>query len=190
MFAGHFGVAAAVKAKTPEVPLWALIVATQWLDLVFIPLAMAGIETIDDSSGGGYGGNIIHADYTHSLLGALLLSLAVGLLARRLWGKRAGYAVGAVSFSHWLLDLIVHREDMPLLPGNWGDLPLLGFGVWRYIGLSIGLEAALLAIGFAMYVSFAFKSRKGKSKTSAYAASGALGVLLALALAQDVWGLF
>lgn len=186
MFAGHFGVAAGVKAKTPEVPLWALMVATQWLDLLFLPLLLLGVETIDDSPGGGYGDNIIHADYTHSLLGAAALAVAAGLLAGRLWGKRAGYAIGAVAFSHWLLDLIVHHADMPILPGNWGSLPLLGFGAWHYKGLSIGLEIALLAIGFALYVSSALRRSRGKSRKSAYLASGALGLFLLATIAMDV----
>jgi hypothetical protein len=56
MFAGHFGLAAAVKAKAPEVPLWALMVGTQLLDLAFMPLLLSGIETMDQTShGSGYG---------------------------------------------------------------------------------------------------------------------------------------
>jgi hypothetical protein len=61
----------------------------------------------------------IPADYTHSLVGA--------------WGRRTGVVLGLVSFSHWLLDLIVHRHDMPVLPGNAGHLPRLGFGLWQIL---------------------------------------------------------
>ena len=46
-----------------------------------------------------------------------------------------------------VLDLIVHRGDMPILPGNAGDLPLLGFGLWRVPLASILLEAALSFLG-------------------------------------------
>ncbi|GAB6931076.1 permease [Paenibacillus sp. JCM 10914] len=164
MFAGHFGLAAGVKAKVPEVPLWALMLGTQLLDVAFVPLLIAGVETIDDKHGGGYGGAIIHADYTHSLFGTMIIALLAGLLARRLWGKRAGFTIGAVVFSHWILDLIMHRADMPLLPGNIGDLPLLGLGAWEYKSLSIGLEVALLVVGFSMYLFSMLKGQKERTE--------------------------
>ena len=44
MIAGHFGLAAGVKSREPAVPLWALMLATQWLDVVFVPLVGAGVE--------------------------------------------------------------------------------------------------------------------------------------------------
>ena len=82
MIAGHFGFAAMVKSREPRVPLWSLMLATVWLDIVFIPLFVMGIETLKPVPGlpGGYGENIIYADYTHSLVGALALSLAFGLM--------------------------------------------------------------------------------------------------------------
>ena len=58
MIAGHFGFAAGVKGRQRQVPLWALMLATVWLDVVFVPLFAAGIETIDVSPGGGYGGSL------------------------------------------------------------------------------------------------------------------------------------
>jgi membrane-bound metal-dependent hydrolase YbcI (DUF457 family) len=146
-----FGLAAAVKAKETSAPLWALMLATVWLDIVFIPLYAAGIETLEPLAGGGYGNVIIHADYTHSLVGALALAFLFGLIAARPWGRRVGVVLGAVVFSHWLLDLIVHRGDMPLLPGNAGGLPLLGFGVWRLPAASMGGELGLVVGGSLAY---------------------------------------
>ncbi len=72
MFAGHFGVAAAIKSKTPELPLWSLIVSSQLLDLAYIPFSLAGIERMEPVNGGGYGNMIIYAFYTHSLVGAFI----------------------------------------------------------------------------------------------------------------------
>ena len=80
MIAGHFGLAVAVKAREPSVPTWALVVACQWLDIVFVPLLVLGAEHLDPVPGmkpGAYGGAVIYADYTHSLLGALLLSALI-----------------------------------------------------------------------------------------------------------------
>jgi hypothetical protein len=69
MIAGHFGFAAGVKGRQPQVPLWALMLATVWLDILFAPFLAAGVESFDTVPGtsGGYGNAIIHADYTHSL---------------------------------------------------------------------------------------------------------------------------
>ena len=142
MTTGHFGLAAAVKSTAPKVPLWAIMFSTYLLDLVFIILASAGIETFApiDPSHPAYGQVSIHAYYSHSLVGAFLIALIAGLLARWAWGKRAGTVIGAVTFSHWILDLIVHRPDLPILPGNLGHLPLLGFGLWQIPAVSALLE--------------------------------------------------
>lgn len=153
MIAGHFGFAAAIKSREPETPLWALMLATVWLDLVFVPLYLSGIETTElvDKAHTGYGANIIHADYTHSLVGMIGLSAILGVLASLLWGKRSGIVIGLVAASHWLLDLIAHRADMPILPGNIGGLPRLGLGLWRYPLMSFSIELALVLGGAWLY---------------------------------------
>lgn len=153
MIAGHFGFAAIVKSREPRVPLWSLMLATVWLDIVFVPLFLAGIETLKPVAGlrGGYGQSIIHADYTHSLVGALVLSAAFGLIFAPRWGQRCALVLGLVSFSHWLLDLFVHRHDMPILPGNAGNLPRLGLGLWQLRTASILAELLLVILGAFCY---------------------------------------
>jgi hypothetical protein len=153
MIAGHFGFAAAVKSRAPETPLWALMLATVWLDVVFVPLYLSGIETTQlvDKAHAGYGASIIHADYTHSIPGVVVLSAILGVLAGLRWGRRPGIVIGLVAASHWLLDLVVHRADMPMLPGNAGHLPELGFGLWRYPVASFAVELALVLVGALLY---------------------------------------
>jgi membrane-bound metal-dependent hydrolase YbcI (DUF457 family) len=153
MIAGHFGFAAAVKSREPETPLWALMLATVWLDVVFVPLYLSGIETAQpvDKVHTGYGALIIHADYTHSLIGMTVLSAILGVLGGLLWGRRSGVVIGLVAASHWFLDLLVHRGDMPVLPGNIGDLPRLGLGLWRYPLVSASIELALVLLGAWLY---------------------------------------
>lgn len=148
MIAGHFGLAAAVKAGRPAIPVWTLMLATAWLDVVFVPLYLSGIETVD---GTGYGGGVIHADYTHSLVGALVLAALFGAVASKWLGRETGLILGAVVFSHWLLDLVVHRADLPILPGNAGDLPTFGFGLWRLPAVSAVVELLMLAVGIGLY---------------------------------------
>ncbi len=153
MIAGHFGFAAAVKAKAPRAPLWALMLASVWMDVIFVPLFLAHVETIDVIGGGAprYGNGIIHADWTHSLVGALVISAAFALVANLFWDRVVALVLGAVVFSHWLLDLPMHHHDMPLLPANAGHLPLLGFGLWSWPLASMLVELALVALGAFLY---------------------------------------
>jgi len=185
MITGHFGLAAGAKSVDTRAPLWSLMLATVWLDVLFIPLLLLNIETIDTLPGGGYSNRVIHADYTHSLLGALVLCVAFGAAAWWRWDRRLGLLLGGVAFSHWVLDLIVHRGDMPILPGNAGDLPLLGFGLWRVPIVAIPLEAALLLLGVFLYwrAAKSVGSRPGSRVTpvlvaAALLASGGIVLLL------------
>ncbi len=194
MFAGHFGLAAAVKSREVQIPLWALMLSTQLLDVLFVPLYLMHIETIDPIGNGGYGLGVIHANYTHSLIGALVIAVCAGLLAWRPWGRRGMLVIAAVVFSHWLLDLLVHRADLPILPGNLGNLPLLGFGLWAFPVVSIVLEGALIAVGAVLYITSAW-SRSGASSprqrsnhTSAIIAGVVISLLLVLSLVTDVLG--
>jgi len=189
MIAGHFGFAAAVKSRAPETPLWALMLATVWLDIVFVPLLVAGVETIQpaDPTLTGYGANIIHADYTHSVVGMIVLSAILGGLASLVWGRRPGIVIGLVAASHWLLDLPVHRGDMPILPGNLGDLPRLGLGLWRYPLLSAGLELALVLVGAWLYWRTANRVAKaeGKGELAAAIAASLIAIFGVLVLWLD-----
>ena len=152
MIAGHFGFAAMVKARERTAPLWALMLATVWLDIVFIPLLLMQVESVQPvRTPPGYGGLIIHADLTHSLLGMLVLSAALGIAFLPGWGRRTAIVVGLVAASHWLLDLLVHRPDMPILPENFGHLPRLGLGLWTHPQLSACLELVLVLAGSLFY---------------------------------------
>ena len=170
MIAGHFGFAALAKSREPQVPAWSLMLATVWLDIVFIPLYATGIETLEliPGSHGMYGNAIIHADYTHSLLGALLISALYGLAFAPRWGRRNALVLGIVSFSHWVLDLLVHHADMPLLPANAGHLPTLGLGLWSHPPVVIAMELALVVAGAVLY---------GRAASRAAAAAGRGGTL-------------
>jgi membrane-bound metal-dependent hydrolase YbcI (DUF457 family) len=193
MIAGHFGFAAIVKSREPQVPLWALMLATVWLDIVFIPLFLMKIETLKPVPGshGGYGENIIYADYTHSLIGALVLSALFGLIFGPRWGKRCAIVLGFVSFSHWLLDLIVHRHDMPILPSNLGNLPRLGFGLWQFRTGSVLVELILVLLGAWCYwrAADAVTTAKHKGRNRAITVAVLIAFCGAAVLALDATGL-
>jgi len=187
MFAGHFGVAAVIKSKTPELPLWSLLVSTQLLDIAFIPFSLAGIETMEPIGEGGYARMIIYAFYTHSFVGALLLSILAACLAGGFWGKKSGIIIGLVAFSHWILDLIVHRPDMPILPGNIGNFPLLGFGLWESVSVSILIEFLLIAAGAIFYFRYSIQTSSHKFKGKGVAAGCAMILFLFLSLVMDAF---
>jgi hypothetical protein len=44
---------------------------------------------------------------------------------------------------------------MPVLPGNMGNLPLLGLGLWDYPWTALGLEIVLGVVGLAVYFRWA-----------------------------------
>src|SRR5437879_4231 len=88
--------------------------------------------------------------YTHSLVGAVLWSTAAGFiyyLVRRVDGSLAALIVAAAVFSHWVLDLLVHRPDLPI----YDNAAKVGLGLWNFRVLALGLEAAVLFGGMLLY---------------------------------------
>ena len=88
--------------------------------------------------------------YTHSLPGALGWAVAAAVVWRLIAGPRGGAAlVGAAVFSHWPLDLIVHRPDLAL----YDDAAKVGLGLWDYPYITLVVEAALLLGAMAVYLA-------------------------------------
>jgi membrane-bound metal-dependent hydrolase YbcI (DUF457 family) len=147
MFVGHYSAAFAAKAVAKtfkvEVPLWALFLAVQLVDVFWALFLLLGIERARIVPGITAASplDLVFMPYTHSLPAALLWSCAAGLVW---WAwRRAPHAalfVGLAVASHWLLDYLVHRPDLPL----WGDLYKVGLGLWNYRAVSILLELGLL----------------------------------------------
>ena len=173
------------------------MLATFFLDVVFIFFAAGGLEKIipvDPANPNAYGGSLIQAYYTHSLVGALLISVIAGLFAGWRWGKRGGYVIAGVVFSHWILDLIVHRPDLPILPGNFGNLPLLGFGLWQYPTVSAIMEFVLVIGGTWFYYRAARQAAEAspnqqEQRRRAMTSTIGVAILLLLLLTSNVLGL-
>jgi hypothetical protein len=198
MVPGHFGLAAGVKSQVPAAPLWALMLATHWLDVIFVPLFLLGIETIspiDPANPNAYGGGVIHAVYTHSLVGALALSGIAGSLAWVRWSRVVGITIGLVAFSHWVLDLVVHYPDLPILPGNAGNLPLLGFGLWGLPTVAAFVELALVLMGAYMYyraataMPVAPSLDPARQRRRVYTATGVVTGLMLVSFVTTVLGI-
>ncbi|MFD0849016.1 hypothetical protein [Sphingosinicella xenopeptidilytica] len=192
MIIGHYGLAAAVKAREPSIPLWVLMLATVWMDVVFIPFLAVGVEWIERVPGAPhYGGLTIHADYTHSLVGAALLAVALACPSARKWGARSGLLVGALALSHWFLDVIVHRDDLPLLPGSPGGLPKFGFGLWTMPEAALALEILIFAMGMYAYWRAATNAALAGNVSRCVATRSAFKAIIfgAIVVILDVTGL-
>ncbi len=148
MFIGHYAPAYALKARYREVPLWALALGVQAVDVAFFVLAPLGIERLNIIEGarGPLGRELVHMPFTHSLAAAVLYTLACIALGRLAGRPRVGLALGLAVGSHWVCDFVVHTPDLPLA---WAGTPKLGLGLWRYPGLSCALELGVLFAGAA-----------------------------------------
>lgn len=153
MFIGHYGPALAAKPLEKRLPLWLLFVAVQWLDVVWSILVMFHVEKLRIVKGFTQGSSLdlYYMPFTHGLLGALALSTILGAIAALFYRERRMAIIVVVAgavFSHWLLDLVVHVPDLPLL----GNSFKVGFGLWRYLWLSFPLEIGSLVAGAVFYV--------------------------------------
>src|SRR5256886_11956955 len=154
MFVGHYGVAFAVKTPRNKIPLWVLFVAVQLLDFLWAPFVLLGIEKVRFVPGitATNALDLYYMPYTHSLLGALFWSAVAFAIYKIGWrniaSNSAALLVGFAVFSHWLLDLIVHRPDLAI----YDDTLKVGFGLWNYKGLEFMLEIVLLLGGIFLYL--------------------------------------
>ena len=153
MFVGHYGVSFAAKRADAAIPLWVLFLAVQWLDILWAPFVLLGVEKVRIVPGFTASNpfDLYYMPYTHSLLAAFLWSgaalLAYRLLARSSDAARGSLFLGLAVFSHWVLDFLVHRPDLPL----YDNTAKVGLGLWNLPAIAFGLEAAILFGGMALY---------------------------------------
>ena len=117
MFVGHFAVAFAAKKVSPRVPLPALLAATCGLDLLWPFFLLTGLEVvrIDPGNTAFTPLDFVSYPWSHSLVMSLFWGALAGVVAMRmLHSTSAGIVIGAVVVSHWVLDWVSHRPDMPV----------------------------------------------------------------------------
>ena len=152
MFVGHLAVALASKRAVPRVSLGVLVGATVWLDLIWPPLLLLGLERVRVDPGNTAFTPLAFDSYpwSHSLVMVLLWGALAGLAAAALYKDRtAGAVIGLLVVSHWVLDAASHRPDMPLWPGAG---PKVGLGLWNSIPLTLTIEGAMWIAGLAIYL--------------------------------------
>lgn len=152
MFLGHFAVGLAGRRLTPAVSLAVWFVAVQLLDLLWPVFLLTRLEHVRIAAVGP--DPFLRLDFSdypisHSLIGAIGWGLLFGggwLLLRR--SRHAALLLFGGVVSHWVLDAIAHRPDMPVLPHG----PYVGLGLWYWPALTIVVEIAMFAGGILLYV--------------------------------------
>ena len=153
MFLGHYGVALAVKRAAPGASAGALTFAAQFLDELWPILLLLGVEQVRIVPGLMATSPLDFTYYpiSHSLLMAIIWGILIGgayYLIRR--EGSGAWVIGALVVSHWLLDLPMHRPDLPLWPG--ASSPKVGWGLWNSVVATYVIEFAIFAIGTAIYL--------------------------------------
>jgi hypothetical protein len=152
MFIGHFGAAFAAKRFAPNTSLGTLVFATGFLDLLWPIFLLLGVEHVRIAPGITRVTPFDFYDYpiSHSLLAVIGWSLAVGFSYLAVRRYRAGaWMIGLGVLSHWFLDWIVHRPDLPLWPGGTGRY---GLGLWNSLPATLAVESAVFATGVWLYL--------------------------------------
>jgi hypothetical protein len=183
MFLGHYAVALGAKRAAPKASLGTLVMASQFIDLLWPVLLVAGVEHVRVDPGITAVSPFDFYDYpfSHSLAGVVLWGLVVGgvyFAIRRSW--KAAVVIGLAVVSHWILDLVVHRPDLPL---TFSGADRLGLGGWNSLPLTLILELGLLAAGTYVYV----RCTKAIDRIGMYGLAGLIAFLLVI-YAGSVFG--
>jgi hypothetical protein len=138
---GHFAIALLAKPAAPKAPLWVFLAATEVLDMLAFGFLALGIErTAPDP----------WFPWSHGLFMSAVWSLLVGMLTYLIFrDRRVSMLTGLLVFSHWVLDFISHKSDLPIF---FKPEPKLGLGLEQSIIVGIILEFSMLAIGAAFYL--------------------------------------
>jgi len=171
VFIGHAAVALAAKPLMPRVNLAWPLLAAFWVDLVWPVFLLLGIERarIDPGNTAFTPLDFVHYPWTHSLVAGVVWSFLFGLcfIGR---GTRVAAILGLLVLSHWVLDALSHRPDLPLWPGG----PMVGLGLWYSVPATLAVELSLFAIGVALYA----RAAPARDRTGIFAFWGLIAVLL------------
>jgi membrane-bound metal-dependent hydrolase YbcI (DUF457 family) len=151
MFIGHFGAGMALKKLSPSTSLGTLLLAADLPDVIFPILMLAGIEEAKVSADTArlMPFDMSNYPWSHSLL---MIFIAGSLLAGGFWLKNRNIletlAIILAALSHWLLDFISHRPDMPLWPGS----AKFGLGLWDSLPGTLLVEIGIFALGILIFL--------------------------------------
>jgi hypothetical protein len=150
MFVGHFAVGFLAKRIEPRLSLPVLFAAVTFLDILWPVFIVLGIEHARIVPGITEASPLDLYDFpwSHSLVTSIGWSLlfAAPLFAKR--RVREALIVAGCVFSHFVLDLVTHRPDLPLAPGSEERY---GFGLWNALVPAVVVEAGLFGAAVVVY---------------------------------------
>jgi len=176
MFIGHFAVGFAGKKFAPRTSLAWLLSAPLFLDLLWPVFVLLGWEQVRIDPGNTRFTPLDFAYYPWSH--SLLMSVVWATLFAVVYHWMAHYRPGTIAIwigvvSHWVLDWVTHRPDMPLYPGGG---PRLGVGLWNSIAGTLVVEISMLAVGVWLYV----RATRARDRIGRRAFVSYVGLLLVL----------
>lgn len=165
MFIGHFALAFGAKRAAPSVSLGTLFIACQLADLLWPIMLLLGLEKVAIEPGNTLMTplNFISYPFSHSLVMLLIWAVffAVGYRMSVGGNARAMITIAALVFSHFILDVVTHRPDMPI---SLSELTKIGFGLWNHPGPALAIESAMFIAGTVIYSSVTrAKDRAGRA---------------------------
>jgi membrane-bound metal-dependent hydrolase YbcI (DUF457 family) len=180
MFIGHFGAGFGAKALARQVSLGWLFAAAQFVDLLWPTLLLAGVERVRIVPGATTVTplDFEHYPVSHSLLAVAGWAVLVGgvyLVLRK--DRRGAIVLAALVVSHWLLDAVVHRPDLPLYPGS---ATLVGLDAWSSVPLTVAIEVPIFLAGAWLYA----RSTAPADGIGRWAFAGLVAFLLAIQAAN------
>jgi membrane-bound metal-dependent hydrolase YbcI (DUF457 family) len=184
MFIGHLAFGFAAKRIVPQVSLGTLFIACQFADLLWPLLVLLGVEAvaIDPGNTAVTPLDFIRYPYSHSFSALALWAavLAIAYKALRRSSTIAAAVVAALVLSHWFLDALTHRPDLPL---TIGGARRVGAGLWYSVSATLVVELALFAVGVALYAA----ATRPRDRTGTLA-FGALAVFLVAVYLVNIFG--
>jgi hypothetical protein len=152
VFIGHYALAFGAKRLAPTVSLGMLFLASQFADLLWPTLLLLGLERVEIEPGNTAFTplNFISYPYSHSLVMLLGWSAVIALAYKAIRGATAQTAlvVAGLVLSHFVLDFITHRPDMPLTTSG---ATKVGLGLWNAPIATLIIESLMLIAGVLVY---------------------------------------
>lgn len=155
----HFAFGFSSKRIVPTIPLILLLIASEFLDILWFIFYLFGIEKSE-------------APWSHGFLMSIIWSIVAAILIIIIYRNiKSGIIIGTVVFSHWILDFITHPMGAvmggqplpPDLPLIFSNSPKVGLGLYNYSAVVAYIfEFTIFASGLLVYILHTIRIKKQK----------------------------